>query len=233
MRVIIAVLSVLVLLVSSFNIAISLGKEEIQETNISNYEESEKHEEKEDEHEVSEYVEGEKPLYIDGILVVNKDYCIPKDYKSEKEGESLEAFAKMKEAAKEDGIILNIRSGHRSYHTQVSLFNKYAKRDGIEAANTYSAKPGFSEHQTGLAYDFTGRNTNRVPGIWFDNTPEAKWLYENAHEYGFILRYPKNKEHITGYIYESWHYRYIGTEHSKNFNMNDLTLEEYLGLYKN
>lgn len=234
MRLLVIILSITVVIVSSFNMAVSreLEKEEIQRTNILNYNSEIVKEAKENNHDISEYVEGKKPLYIDGIVVVNKDYRLPKNYKSPREEEALDAFEEMKDDASEDGIILNIRSGYRSYNTQVGLFNRYSNNDGSEVANTYSAKAGYSEHQTGLAYDFTNRNTNKAPGSWFDNTPESKWLYENAHNYGFILRYPEGKEHVTGYIYESWHYRYVGIEHSKNFNMNNLTLEEYLGLYK-
>ncbi len=184
-------------------------------------------------HNVSDYVEGEKPLYIDGILVVNKDYGLPKDYAPEsgrEDTEAMKAFKEMKAAAKKDGIIINIRSGYRSYNTQVQLYNNYVKKDGKAEADRYSARPGFSEHQTGLVLDITTGSTSRPIGTWFDNTPQAKWLYENAYKYGFILRYPEGKEDITGYMYESWHYRYIGKKDSQHFNMNNLTLEEYLGL---
>ena len=234
MKILVVILSILVVLVSSFNIAVSkeLERIEIQRTNILSYNSEAIKQAKENNKDVSEYVEGKKPLYIDGIVIVNKDYKLPKNYKSPREQEALNAFEKMKKDASKEGIALNIRSGYRSYNTQISLFNRYAQNDGREVANTYSAKPGNSEHQTGLALDITNRNTNLAPGSWFDNTPEAKWLYENAYKYGFILRYPEGKEHITGYIYESWHYRYVGVEHSENFNMNNLTLEEYVGLYK-
>lgn len=174
------------------------------------------------------YIEGEKPLYIDGILVVNKEFGLPRNFASGLNSEVIEAFNEMKKDAKEEGIIINIRSGFRDTDTQEALFNSYAQRDGIEKANRYSAKPGHSEHETGLTIDITDEHNNRSIGDWFNETEQAKWLYENAHKYGFILRYPNGKEHITGYKYESWHYRYVGTEHSKNFAMNDLTLEEYL-----
>lgn len=174
------------------------------------------------------YIEGEKPLYIDGILVVNKEFGIPRNFASGLNQEAVEAFNQMKKDAELEGIIINIRSGFRDYDTQTNLFNTYVQRDGIEKANRYSAKPGHSEHETGLTIDITDEHNNRSIGDWFNETKQAKWLYENAYKYGFILRYPKGKEDITGYKYESWHYRYIGTEHSKNFAMNDLTLEEYL-----
>lgn len=174
------------------------------------------------------YIEGEEPLYINGILVVNKEFGLPRNFASELNPEALDAFHKMKQEAKEQGITLNIRSGFRDTNTQEILFNTYAQRDGIENANRYSAKPCHSEHETGLAIDITNENTSKSIGDWFNETDEAKWLYENAYKYGFILRYPDGKEDITGYKYESWHYRYVGTEHSKNFKMNNLTLEEYL-----
>lgn len=175
-----------------------------------------------------EYIEGEKPVYINNILVVNKDFGIPKNFASGLNDELLEAFNQMKSDAKKEGIIINIRSGFRSYETQETLYNNYIARDGLEKASRYSAKPGYSEHQTGLAIDITTEDTTTSIGDWFNDTKQAEWLYNNAYKYGFILRYPKGKEHITGYKYESWHYRYVGIEHSKNFAMNDLTLEEYL-----
>ncbi|MEF9990605.1 MAG: M15 family metallopeptidase [Romboutsia sp.] len=239
MKILVTILSICVLVVSSFNIfgiLDSLKFEEVQKTNLLSYSDyvgKQKEIEKQElSLEISKYIEGKNPLYIDGIVVVNKDYCVPKDYISYQEDEANKAFETMKKDASEEGITLNIRSGHRSYNSQVGLFNKYAQKDGSQEANTYSAKPGHSEHQTGLAFDITNKNTNKAPGDWFDNTPESKWLYKNAHKYGFILRYPEGKQHITGYIYESWHYRYIGPEHSKNFNMNNLTLEEYLDMNK-
>lgn len=175
-----------------------------------------------------EYIEGEKPVYINNILVANKDFGIPKNFASGLNDELLEAFNQMKADAEKEGIILNIRSGFRSYETQETLYNNYIAKDGLEKASRYSAKPGYSEHQTGLAIDITTEDTTTSIGDWFNDTKQAEWLYNNAYKYGFILRYPKGKEHITGYKYESWHYRYVGIEHSKNFAMNDLTLEEYL-----
>ena len=175
-----------------------------------------------------DYTQTQNPVYINNILIVNKDFGIPNNFASTLNDDLLEAFNKMKSDAKEEGIILNIRSGYRSYETQETLYNNYIAKDGFEKASRYSAKPGHSEHQTGLAIDITTEDTVTSIGDWFNDTKQAEWLYNNAYKYGFILRYPKGKEHITGYKYESWHYRYIGTEHSKNFAMNDLTLEEYL-----
>ena len=130
----------------------------------------------------------------------------------------------MQADAKALGLDLSLISGYRSYNTQKELYNKYVKKDGEEVANTYSAKPGHSEHQTGLAFDIGSVDRS------FANTSEAKWIEENAHLYGFIVRYPNGKTDITGYIYEPWHVRYLGKETAKKVWESGLTLEEYLGL---
>lgn len=181
---------------------------------------------------IRNYIPGISPLIIDGIITVNKEYILPQDYTPDKQKESqmYDAFEKMRLDAKNDGLTISIKSGYRSYEVQKELYEYYVKKDGEEKASTYSAKPGTSEHQLGLAIDISNGNKTKTIGDWFNDTPQAQWLYKNAHKYGFILRYPKGKEHITGYKYESWHYRYVGTEHSYNFIENDLTLEEYLGL---
>ena len=181
---------------------------------------------------ISEYVKDESPLYIDGILVVNKEYNIPKNFAYDLDEEVKAQFELMQQDAKNDGLDINIRSGFRGHEVQAMLYNNYVARDGLEKASRYSAKPGHSEHETGLAIDISNGDSQRSIGDWFTSTPQADWLYKNAHKYGFILRYPEGKEDITGYKYESWHYRYVGTEISKHFNQNNLTLEEYLGLKK-
>lgn len=165
--------------------------------------------------------------YINGILIANKTYNLPSNYNP---GSLLSTFTsnfnKMKNNAKNNNINLYIRSGFRSYNTQVSLYNNYAKRDGKAAADTYSARAGHSEHQTGLAADINSLDQS------FINTKEGKWLNDNCYKYGFIIRYPKGKESITGYIYEPWHIRYVGTDISSKLynNGNWITLEEYLGI---
>lgn len=179
---------------------------------------------------LSNYVANKSPLYVKDILIVNKEYSVPNNLANGLNEDVLKQFESMKLDALKDGLELNIRSGFRSNEYQTELYNTYVEVDGEEKASTYSAKPGHSEHETGLAIDITSEITDRSIGDWFTETPQAKWLYENAWKYGFILRYPKGKESITGYKYESWHYRYVGTEHSKNFNQNNLTLEEYVGL---
>ena len=171
-----------------------------------------------------------KLKYIDGILIANKTYPLPKSYNPGVDAEAKKAFNQMAAAAKKDGIKLFIRSGFRSYSVQKSLYNGYVSRDGKAAADRYSARAGHSEHQTGLAFDINSSNSS------FEGTKEAKWLAKNSYKYGFILRYPKGKESVTGYIFEPWHFRYIGKEKAKLVYESGLCLEEYLGItsrYKN
>ena len=139
--------------------------------------------------------------------------------------EAAEAFMKMVDGAMLDNIILKNSSAYRSYDYQVNLYDKYVKRDGKEKADIYSARPGYSEHQTGLCADINTINSS------FANTKEAKWLAKNAYKYGFILRFPKDKEDVTGYKYEPWHYRYVGIKVAKIIYEENLTLEEYYAYY--
>ena len=135
------------------------------------------------------------------------------------------AFEELSQNAKEDGMTILAMSSYRSYNYQVNLYNNYVESDGKEAADTYSARAGYSEHQTGLAVDVYN---GVVPYTSFEETEEFIWMQENAYKYGFILRFPKDKTNITGYQYESWHYRYVGKEVAENIHKNNLTLEEYL-----
>ena len=162
--------------------------------------------------------------YVEGILLVNKTYHLPKNYDPKVNKEALKNLKKMQADAKALGLNVPLISGYRSYETQEKLYNKYVKKDGENKANTYSAKPGESEHQTGLAFDIGSVDRS------FANTIEAKWLAENAYLYGFIIRYPKDKTNVTGYIYEPWHVRYLGEKKAKDVYLSGLTLEEYLGV---
>lgn len=171
-----------------------------------------------------------EPKYINGILIVNKEYGLPDTYAPGENAEAREAFERMKTDAANEGIYLNAFSTYRSYYTQERLYSNYVYTYGQSPTDTFSARPGFSEHQTGLAFDIGGLDRSLWAQVDFMYTEEAKWLKENCHKYGFILRYPEGKEWKTGYMYESWHFRYIGVEHSVNFANSDLTLEEYLGL---
>ncbi len=138
-----------------------------------------------------------------------------------------EALKELFAVAKEDGYDLYARSGYRSYNTQVSLYSSYAANHGQEAADTFSAKAGQSEHQTGLSMDITCEAMNFLLDDTFGETEEGKWVSENAHKYGFIIRYPKGKEDITGYMYEPWHIRFVGVEMATDVYESGLTLEEY------
>ena len=162
--------------------------------------------------------------YIDGILIANKTYPLPQSYAPGWDAEASDALHVMFAAAKNDGLSLFVKSGYRSYIDQKIIYNGYVARDGQAAADTYSARPGHSEHQTGLAFDINSTADS------FAGTPEAKWLAENSYKYGFIVRYPKGKEHITGYKYEPWHVRYLGVEKSTAVFESGLCLEEYLGI---
>ena len=169
-----------------------------------------------------QYIDG--AAYIDGILIVNKTYALPEDYGYGEDSEALNAFYQMQNDAYNDGIYLEIISGFRSYQTQVYTYNSFVLDRGTELADRVSARPGHSEHQTGLAFDI---NTT---ANYFADTPEAAWLEEHCAEYGFIIRYPRNKEDVTGYAYEPWHIRYIGKEKARIITASGLTLEEYYGL---
>ena len=164
--------------------------------------------------------------YIDGVLIVNKTYSLPVDYGNGLTDEVSTAFQKMKDAASKDGITLSIISGYRSYDRQATIYHNYVQRDGKSEADTYSARPGHSEHQSGLAFDLNSLESS------FANTKEGKWLNEHAYQYGFILRYPKGKTNETGYVYEPWHFRYVGEELAKKLynDGNWVTLEAYFGV---
>lgn len=164
-------------------------------------------------------------FYVDGILVANKSYPLPSSYApGGLTGETQQAFNRLQNAMAAEGMSLWVASGYRSYDYQAGLYRKYVNRDGKAAADRYSARAGYSEHQTGLAFD-----VNQVDDS-FASTPQAKWLAEHAWEYGFIIRYPKGKEGVTGYQYEPWHLRYLGTETAKAVYNSGLCLEEYLGI---
>ncbi|MFC4769448.1 M15 family metallopeptidase [Effusibacillus consociatus] len=151
-----------------------------------------------------------------------------KDEKRFMRNEAAQALDKLFAAAEKDGISLAGVSAYRSYETQKSLFNHYVKVQGEEKARKNSAKPGHSEHQTGLAIDISDSRGKCAAEDCFADTPEAKWLIKHAHEYGFIIRYPKGKEAVTGYNFEPWHIRYVGTNISMEVAKKGLTLEEYI-----
>ena len=183
------------------------------------------------------YTNMEDTNMIDGYLILcNKYHKLEDNYVpdlvslngyggGQMERAAAENFKEMSDAAKQDGVSIYNVSGYRSFDTQTYLYNNYVSKDGVEKADTYSARPGTSEHQTGLATDINSVSSD------FEYTSAYKWLINNSYKYGFILRYPKGKEYITGYMYEPWHYRYLGVEVAKIIYEKDITYEEYYATY--
>ena len=183
------------------------------------------------------YTNMEETDMSDGILVIcNKYHILKSNYVpnlisldgyggGQMQKEAGTAFKQMVDDAKEVGITLKNVSGYRSYNTQKNLYNSYVNRDGKSKADTYSARAGSSEHQTGLASDINWVSDN------FEGTDAYYWLQTHAHLYGFILRYPKGKTFITGYMYESWHYRYVGKKVAKYIYEHNITYEEYYATF--
>lgn len=162
--------------------------------------------------------------YIDGILIANKTYALPSDYAPGVDPDAQAAFDEMQAAAADEGLNLYISSAYRSYDYQKGLYERYVKRSGKAEADRYSARPGHSEHQTGLAFDLNTIDDS------FADTDEYIWLKEHCAEYGFIIRYTEDGEAKTGYMYEPWHIRYLGRDVAVKVHDSGLTLEEYLGI---
>jgi len=201
----------------------------------------------------------EKPAYPDEfveivenpydiLVLVNKNYALPDDYeptdlvvpdvrfpfdeddpKKQLRKEAADALEELFSNADEAGIALFAQPGYRSYDRQEAIFASNVDQHGEEHANTYSARAGESEHQTGLVMDVTSEKIGFDLTTEFGETDEGKWIKEHAHDYGFIIRYPEGKENITQYQYEPWHLRYVGKRAAKEITENNLTLEEYLG----
>lgn len=144
--------------------------------------------------------------------------------------EASAALDSMATAVNAAGMWITIASAYRSYDTQVSVFNDFVSRDGQAIAETYSARPGYSEHQTGLAVDLDDGSGCLVE-ICFADTPAGQWLAANSWQFGFVLRYPNGFDSVTGYQFEPWHFRYVGTEVAVAMhNKGVATLEEFFGL---
>ncbi len=175
------------------------------------------------------------------LIIVNKFHKLPEDYNPDlvdmssaytygsfkMERTAYEHYKEMCDAAAIDGIHLYNVSAYRSYERQEYLYNYYTKTGGKDYADATSARPGYSEHQTGLASDIITSDEDKH----FENTKEYAWLIANSYKYGFILRYPKDKEYITGYIFEPWHYRYVGIEVAKYIYEHDITYDEYYAYF--
>lgn len=172
-------------------------------------------------------------------FVANKKSPVPSSYVSRDltpvdgsfmQAGAASAMSQMIEAAKKDKVNLKVISGYRSYQEQQKVYNSYVAADGQAAADTYSARPGFSEHQTGLAADLGNATGQCDLEVCFETTPGGVWLAAHAHEYGFIIRYGKDKPPVTGYQYEPWHLRYVGKELSGELKKTGQTMEEFFGL---
>lgn len=172
-----------------------------------------------------EIIEKGGVTYVDGVLIANKTYALPASYgPGDLTPECRTAFNVLVEGAAADGIEIFLVSGYRSYTLQDSLYRRYCAEDGQALADTYSARPGHSEHQSGLAIDVNSLSYS------FADTAEGKWLAANAHKYGFIIRYAKDKQSETGYSYEPWHIRYLGVNTATAIYNSGLCLEEYYGI---
>jgi D-alanyl-D-alanine carboxypeptidase len=178
----------------------------------------------------------DQPYTVNGIIVVSKAHPVSARYGPPRptapyhlDAVASKALAKMTAAARKAGVRIVVRSGYRSYATQKAVYQRALQNYPSEAsAKAYNAPPGASEHQTGLSMDLWDGVTWSLP---MANTATGKWLHKHCHEYGFILRYPKGKQKITGYNYEPWHFRYVGVDVARQFpSSNKLTLEEFLGL---
>lgn len=175
----------------------------------------------------------------DAFVLVNKYYEVPQDYEpsdlvsvgngQRMRSEAAEHVNKLLKDINADGLYLQAQSGFRSIDLQTRLYNNYVARDGVKKADTYSARPGSSEHHTGLAIDLSHDGTLEET---FEDTKQFEWLDKNAHKYGLILRYPKDKVYMTGYMYEPWHYRYVGEEAATLIKNEGITYEEYCVKYR-
>lgn len=185
-------------------------------------------------------IEKDGVTYVGGVLIANKSYSLPQTFipqdpdqpvNADRSSTCLDktlmsAWRTMQKDATAQGLNIYIASGYRSYNYQVNVYNRYVASDGKAAADTYSSRPGYSEHQTGLCFDLNSIEDS------FQYTNEGKWVNDNCYKYGFCIRFPKGKDKFTGYKYESWHLRYVGVDlATKLYNNGDwLSLEEYFGI---
>ena len=161
----------------------------------------------------------------DDLVTINEEY-VKADEEIEIERNVAKAFYDMAEAASKDGMELMVSSGYRSYKDQEEITNTYLELYGQNYVDNYVAKPGFSEHQTAMSLDIASKSVNT-----FVNSDEYTWMMDNAYKYGFILRYPRSKEDITGYKCEAWHYRYVGKKIAKYIKDNNITYDEYYVMF--
>lgn len=173
----------------------------------------------------SEQTDPSQPYSVDGIIIVNKKHGVSADYAPGENSEAKDHLNALLQEMLNQGLSISTSySGYRDYEYQRSLYENYVASHGQESADTFSARPGFSEHQTGLAFDLIQPDGNLL-----ESAAETQWVAAHAHEYGFIVRYQSGKESITGYMAEPWHIRYIGDKATDIYE-SGLTLEEYLGV---
>ncbi|WP_214729535.1 M15 family metallopeptidase [Exiguobacterium sp. s168] len=196
---------------------------------------------------VDKSADAKADLSLGNLVVVNKKYSLPIDYKpsdlvvpnvsfsysgvleqSYMRAPAAKQMEKMFAAAKKEGVTLNAVSGFRSGERQKVLYNNYVARDGKTAADQYSARPGHSEHQTGLTFDISAPSVGNGLTAALGDTKEGKWIANNAAKYGFIVRYDRGFQSRTGYTYEPWHIRYVGVDVATQIKNNGQTLEEYM-----
>lgn len=196
---------------------------------------------------VDKSADAKADLSLGNLVVVNKKYSLPIDYKpsdlvvpnvsfsysgvleqSYMRAPAAKQMEKMFAAAKKEGVTLNAVSGFRSGERQKVLYNNYVARDGKAAADQYSARPGHSEHQTGLTFDISAPSVGNGLTAALGDTKEGKWIANNAAKYGFIVRYDRGFQSRTGYTYEPWHIRYVGVDAATQIKNNGQTLEEYM-----
>lgn len=186
----------------------------------------------------------ETDLSKENLMIVNKFNYLSEDYEPENitdislsysySGNKVakvanDAYIEMAKSAKEEGIVLLANSTYRTYSRQDEIYKEFYYSKGISYADSYAARAGYSEHQTGLALDIFTSGTSTTSN--FEESDAFTWLQENAHKYGFILRYPKDKEYLTGYNYESWHYRYLGVDVATKVYQEGITYDEYYAFY--
>lgn len=177
-------------------------------------------------------------------VIVNKYYKLNSDYEpsdltkissqfsannnQKLREEAASKFEEMAQAARDNGYKIYAGSTYRSYDYQLGLYNRYVAQDGFEEAETYSARAGYSEHQLGLAVDIINSKWSYLS----ESDPEYTWLINNSYKYGYILRYPRNQEYVTGYVFEDWHFRYLGIELATKVYESGLTYDEYVARNK-
>lgn len=176
---------------------------------------------------VNKYYQLDNDYYYGELVTMDKAYDNKNGSKLNKEAYA--AFQKLVDAGEKEGYHIRNNSAYRSYNTQSGLYNNYKNSNGLTWADKWSARSGHSEHQTGLALDVGVKNEYSLGK--FESSPEFTWMKNNAHLYGFILRYPKGKEYITGYGYEPWHYRYVGVDVATYIYENNITYEEYYAYF--